>query len=46
MLCGQLRPRAVDRVTAFGRPRQWLTAPIATGAEARRQEAQHAHETA
>ncbi|MGP4018645.1 acyl-CoA dehydrogenase family protein [Saccharopolyspora sp. 5N708] len=30
VLCGQLRPHAVDLVTAFGTPRQWLTAPIAT----------------
>ncbi|MGW3467100.1 hypothetical protein ACWDKQ_01205 [Saccharopolyspora sp. NPDC000995] len=46
MLCGQLRPHAVGLVTAFGLPRQWLTAAIATGAEARRQETRHVHETA
>ncbi|MER7010431.1 acyl-CoA dehydrogenase [Saccharopolyspora sp. NPDC000359] len=45
-LCRQLRPHAVDLVTAFGIPRQWLTAPIATGAEADRQETQRAHDRA
>ncbi|MCI2423599.1 acyl-CoA dehydrogenase family protein [Saccharopolyspora sp. K220] len=43
-LCGQIRPHAVDLVAAFGTPRQWLTAPIATGAEARRQQAQSAYD--
>ncbi|MGW1682453.1 acyl-CoA dehydrogenase family protein [Saccharopolyspora sp. NPDC002376] len=45
-LCRQIRPHAVDLVAAFGIPRQWLTAPIATGAEADRQEAQRAHDRA
>ncbi|SDW30680.1 Acyl-coenzyme A oxidase [Saccharopolyspora shandongensis] len=44
VLCGQIRPHAVDLVAAFGIPRQWLTAPIATGAEADRQDAQRAHD--
>ncbi|MGW5642887.1 acyl-CoA dehydrogenase family protein [Saccharopolyspora sp. NPDC003752] len=43
-LCGRLRPHAVDLVAGFGIPRQWLTAPIATGAEADRQDAQRAHD--
>ncbi|RKT84417.1 acyl-CoA oxidase [Saccharopolyspora antimicrobica] len=43
-LCAQLRPHAVDLVAAFNLPRQWLTAPIATGAEADRQQAQQAHD--
>ncbi|RRO13729.1 acyl-CoA oxidase [Saccharopolyspora rhizosphaerae] len=43
-LCGEIRPHAVDLVEAFGIPRQWLTAPIATGAEEARQEAQIAHD--
>ncbi|NYH80818.1 acyl-CoA oxidase [Actinopolyspora biskrensis] len=30
-LCARLRPHAVELVEAFGVPRQWLTAPIATG---------------
>ncbi|PRW63461.1 acyl-CoA dehydrogenase family protein [Actinopolyspora mortivallis] len=30
-LCARLRPHAVRLVEAFGTPRQWLTAPIATG---------------
>ncbi|TDD83760.1 acyl-CoA oxidase [Saccharopolyspora karakumensis] len=45
-LCGELRPHAVDLVDAFGTPRQWLTAPIATGAETSRQDAQRAHDEA
>ncbi|WP_406688358.1 acyl-CoA dehydrogenase [Saccharopolyspora sp. ID03-671] len=45
-LCGELRPHAVDLVEAFGMPRQWLTAPIATGAESARQGAQIAHDRA
>ncbi|MEV0082514.1 acyl-CoA dehydrogenase [Saccharopolyspora sp. NPDC050642] len=44
VLCGQIRPHAVDLVAGFGIPRQWLTAPIATGAEADRQDAQRAHD--
>ncbi|RCW47207.1 acyl-coenzyme A oxidase [Halopolyspora algeriensis] len=43
-LCQQIRPHAVSLVEAFGIPRQWLTAPIATGAESARQEAQRAHD--
>ncbi|WP_433870701.1 acyl-CoA dehydrogenase family protein [Saccharopolyspora sp. CA-218241] len=45
-LCGALRPHAVELVTAFGVPRQWLTAPIATGAEERRQREMREHDTA
>ncbi|GAA4857009.1 acyl-CoA dehydrogenase family protein [Saccharopolyspora rosea] len=45
-LCRRLRPHAVDLVAAFGLPRQWLTAPIATGAEAARQRTQRAHDRA
>ncbi|TDC88389.1 acyl-CoA oxidase [Saccharopolyspora aridisoli] len=45
-LCGELRPHALDLVEAFGTPRQWLTAPIATGAETSRQHAQCAHDKA
>jgi acyl-CoA oxidase len=44
-LCRRLRPLAVDLVSAFGTPVQWLTAPIARGAEARRQAAQDEHDT-
>ncbi|MCA1187984.1 acyl-CoA dehydrogenase family protein [Saccharopolyspora sp. 6T] len=43
-LCQGLRPHAVELVEAFGLPRQWLTAPIATGAEHARQDAQRAHD--
>ena len=43
-LCRQIRPHAVDLVEAFGIPDRWLTAPISTGAESRRQEAQRAHD--
>ena len=43
-LCQALRPHAVDLVAAFGLPRQWLTAPIATGAEQQRQEVQREHD--
>lgn len=43
-LCQQLRPHAVGLVRSFGVPRQWLTAPIATGAEATRQDVQRAHD--
>ena len=45
-LCGELRPHAVDLVEAFGIPRQWLTAPIATGAESSRQDTMIAHDKA
>lgn len=41
-LCAALRPHAVDLAQAFGVPRQWLTAPIATGDEERRQQEQRA----
>ncbi|WP_046471280.1 acyl-CoA dehydrogenase family protein [Allosalinactinospora lopnorensis] len=37
-LCATLRPHAVALVDAFGLPDEWLTAPIALGAEAARQE--------
>ncbi|GAB3286734.1 acyl-CoA dehydrogenase family protein [Parasphingorhabdus pacifica] len=43
-LCQGLRPHAVSLVEAFGLPRQWLTAPIATGAESARQEVQREHD--
>jgi acyl-CoA oxidase len=43
-LCQQIRPHAVDLVEAFGTPREWLTAPIATGAEAARQERMAEHD--
>jgi len=43
-LCQALRPHAVDLVAAFGIPRQWLTAPIATGAEDERQRVQREHD--
>ncbi|MDR7302041.1 acyl-CoA dehydrogenase family protein [Haloactinomyces albus] len=43
-LCRRIRPHAVDLVEAFGIPRQWLTAPIATGAETTRQENQRVHD--
>ncbi len=42
-LCQRLRPHAVSLVEAFGTPRQWITAPIATGAEAERQREQRRH---
>jgi acyl-CoA oxidase len=43
-LCQQIRPRAVELVQAFGIPRQWVKAPIATGREADRQEVMRAHD--
>ena len=45
-LCQQLAPDAVALVDAFGIPEQWLTAPIATGAEQRRQEEQRGYSAA
>lgn len=45
-LCQRLRPHAVELVQAFGIPRQWVRAPIATGAEAARQRVQREHDTA
>jgi acyl-CoA oxidase len=36
----------VALVDAFGIPEQWLTAPIATGAEQRRQEEQRGYSAA
>ncbi|MBA8827701.1 acyl-CoA oxidase [Saccharopolyspora lacisalsi] len=45
-LCRTLRPHAVGLAQAFGTPRQWVTAPIATGAEAARQDRQRAHDAA
>jgi acyl-CoA oxidase len=38
-LCGEVRPHAVTLVDAFGIPDEWLGAPIALGAESRRQSA-------
>ena len=43
-LCQEIRPRAVELVRAFGLPRQWVTAPIATGREADRQEVMREHD--
>lgn len=43
-LCQRIRPHAVDLVQAFGIPRQWVRAPIATGAEAERQRVQREHD--
>ena len=42
-LCGQLRPHARLLVDAFGIPEAWIGAPIATGAEDRRQTEAAAH---
>jgi acyl-CoA oxidase len=42
-LCGELRPHAVTLVDGFGIPDEWLGAPIALGAEARRQRAAQEH---
>jgi acyl-CoA oxidase len=42
-LCGELRPHARALVDAFGIPEEWIGAPIATGAETRRQEEARAH---
>jgi acyl-CoA oxidase len=44
-LCQELRPSALTLVDGFGIPPEWLDAPIAQGAEARRQDAQRAHDT-
>lgn len=43
-LCQALRPHASTLVDAFAIPDAWLKAPIATGAEHRRQEATAAHD--
>ncbi|HEV7825275.1 MAG TPA: acyl-CoA dehydrogenase, partial [Mycobacteriales bacterium] len=43
-LCGELRPHAVTMVDGFGIPDEWLGAPIATGAEDRRQRASREHD--
>ncbi|GAA3387037.1 acyl-CoA dehydrogenase family protein [Cryptosporangium minutisporangium] len=45
-LCQELRPHAVTLVEGFGIPEDWLDVPIAQGAEAQRQDAQHEHDTA
>jgi acyl-CoA oxidase len=42
-LCGELRPHARTLVDAFGIPDEWLGAPIALGAEDRRQDAARAY---
>ncbi len=42
-LCQELRPHARALVDAFGIPEEWIGAPIATGAEDRRQEEARAH---
>ncbi|MDD7938771.1 acyl-CoA dehydrogenase [Actinomycetospora lutea] len=42
-LCGELRPHARALVDAFGIPEAWIGAPIATGAEQRRQDEARAH---
>jgi acyl-CoA oxidase len=42
-LCQQLRPHARALVDAFGIPEAWIGAPIATGAETRRQDEARAH---
>jgi acyl-CoA oxidase len=42
-LCGALRPHARALVDAFGIPESWIGAPIATGAEQRRQDEARAH---
>lgn len=42
-LCGELRPHARALVDAFGIPESWIGAPIATGAEQRRQDEARAH---
>ncbi|MGH8860982.1 MAG: acyl-CoA dehydrogenase, partial [Jatrophihabitantaceae bacterium] len=36
-LCAQLRPSVLDLVDAFGIPAEMIAAPIAQGAEARRE---------
>ena len=43
-LCQRIRPHAVELVEAFGVPRQWVRAPIATGREAERQEVMREHD--
>ncbi|WP_373695081.1 acyl-CoA dehydrogenase family protein [Actinomycetospora aeridis] len=45
-LCLELRPHARALVDAFGIPESWIGAPIATGAEQRRQDEARAHATA
>ncbi|MEJ2861050.1 acyl-CoA dehydrogenase family protein [Actinomycetospora flava] len=42
-LCLELRPHARALVDAFGIPESWIGAPIATGAEQRRQDEARAH---
>jgi acyl-CoA oxidase len=42
-LCQELRPHARALVDAFGIPESWIGAPIATGAEERRQDEARAH---
>ncbi|WP_243417911.1 acyl-CoA dehydrogenase [Actinomycetospora cinnamomea] len=42
-LCRELRPHARALVDAFGIPESWIGAPIATGAEHRRQDEARAH---
>jgi acyl-CoA oxidase len=42
-LCRELRPHARALVDAFGIPEEWIGAPIATGAEDRRQDEARAH---
>jgi acyl-CoA oxidase len=42
-LCQELRPHARALVDAFGIPEEWIGAPIATGAEDRRQDEARAH---
>ncbi|WP_408630095.1 acyl-CoA dehydrogenase family protein [Actinomycetospora lemnae] len=42
-LCLELRPHARALVDAFGIPEEWIGAPIATGAEQRRQDEARAH---
>jgi acyl-CoA oxidase len=44
-LCQELRPHARALVDAFGIPETWIGAPIATGAEQRRQDEARAHAT-
>jgi acyl-CoA oxidase len=44
-LCLELRPHARALVDAFGIPESWIGAPIATGAEQRRQDEARAHAT-
>ncbi|GLZ54108.1 acyl-CoA dehydrogenase [Actinomycetospora sp. NBRC 106378] len=44
-LCHTLRPHARTLIDAFGIPESWIDAPIATGAETRRQDEAIAHAT-